>query len=353
MPHADLRNHTRFAEAVLPLADENGRALLVPLLQATFEIDALGGLHLLDEQPAIDLAGTFWPPLPGADQGAERSVRMEPQIAFAKPACDVVLLAHAVAPASQTKCMLVEFAVGGVRQSALVSGERRLLSSRKVGTPAPFDRVALRYEHAFGGADLRSDDRARQRVDSRNPIGRGMAFPGEVPDPEWLMPQVEDPTAPLTEYGQVVPVAGFGFIASHWQPRAGYSGTYDAGWLATRMPLLPRDFDRRYFNAAPPALVCAQSPAGGERVDVVGTTSQGRIGFSLPELGTPLFHAAIRRGPRQTQKMRLDTIVVDTDAMRLTLLWRAQLLLRDGVHGMIAGEFHLPDARARRYFRQA
>lgn len=338
---------------MLPLADQDGQALLVPVLQASFDIAGRGGLRLLDPQPAIDLAGSFWPLPPGSDPNTERSVRMEAQVAFDKPACDVVLLAHAVAPHRATSRMLVEFAVGTARQSALVSGERRLLSSGKIEAPAPFDRLALRYEYAFGGSDLRSVDPARRRIDPRNPIGLGVGIEGVAPDARWRMPRIEDPRAPLRVYGQQVPVIGFGFVASHWQPRAAYAGTYDLEWQQRRMPLLPRDFDRRYFNAAPSALTFMPGPPGGTAVDIVGTTPQGRVNFDLPDLGTPLFHAAPRCGPRKTHKMKLDTIVVDTDLMRLTLIWRTHFFVRDGFHGLLAGEFHLPDSKARRYFRRS
>jgi hypothetical protein len=45
--------------------------------------------------------------------------------------------------------------------------------------------------------------------------------------------------------------AGFGPIACHWQPRVGFAGTYGDAWVANRLPLLPDDFDDRFFQSAP------------------------------------------------------------------------------------------------------
>ena len=55
--------------------------------------------------------------------------------------------------------------------------------------------------------------------------------------------------------GQNVLAAAFGPVGRHWEPRVRYAGTYDDRWTEDRMPLLPKDFDDRFHNAAPPGLV--------------------------------------------------------------------------------------------------
>jgi len=345
MPQAEIFNHTRLAHAVLPLADEQGTSLAVPLLQATFAMFEDGSVRLADEQATIELGGLPW------DGDVEQGWRLEPQMAFVKPGCDVVLNGHALAPQRGCTQMLVELSLGPVARRALVFGPRRLLDGRRITAPEPFERAALRHGNAFGGWDRRHDDPAEHRVEARNPLGRGFRDTRAPIDRDVELPAIEDPAERYQSYGDAPAPVGFGFVAPHVQPRAAFAGTYDARWLANRMPLLPLDFDRRFFAAASPGLACAQPLQGGERASVVGTTARGRLDFTVPALGTPLFHAHLSGRRRTTLKMALDTVVIDTDAMSLTLLWRAHLALRNGLHDLLAGEFHLPDARARSVLR--
>lgn len=341
----EVRNHTRLAQALVPLIDEQGMPVVVPLLQATFVLAAGGALHLADEQPPLALGGIAW------DDDPAQGWRLEPQMAFVKPGCDVVLNGHAVATTRGCTHMPVELTLGPLRRRAVVFGERHLLDGRRVSGPLPFERVPLRYAHAFGGCDARHADPGEHRVEPRNPVGRGFRDTRLPVDRDVELPAIEDPQFRIERYGDAPPPAGFGFMAPHWQPRAAWAGTYDAAWLAERMPLLPRDFDRRFFSAASAGLTSAQALHGGEPASVVGTTPQGRLEFALPALGTPLFHAHLRGRRRATLKLALDTIVIDTDAMQLQMTWRAHLPLRNGPHDLVAGEFHLPDAHAQAALR--
>jgi len=344
---AEIRNHTPLAEAVVPLTDEHGTPVLVPLLQASFDIAGDGTLALPDEVPPLALGGIAW------DDDPAQGWRVEPQMAFVKPGCDVVLNGHALATARGCTRMAVEFTLGAAQRRALVFGERHLLEGRRVSGPQPFERVPLRWTQAFGGRDTRHADAAEHREEPRNPVGLGFRDPRQPVDADVRLPALEDPQLPYARYGDTPPPVGFGFVAPQWQPRTAWAGTYDDAWQATRMPLLPRDFDRRFFCAAASGLALAQPPAGGERASVVGTTPAGRLDFTLPALGTPLFHAHLRGRRRTTLKLVLDTVIVDTDRMQLQMIWRAHLPLRNGPHDLVAGEFHLPDVQARATLRAA
>lgn len=343
---AELFNHTRLAHAVLPLIDEHGTPVVVPMLQATFDLATGGSLRLPDEPPPIALGGIAW------DDEPAQGWRIEPQMAFVKPGCDVVLNGHAVARQRDCTQMLVELVIGATTQRAIVFGERHLLGGRRLTGPEPFERIPLRYAYAFGGTDGRHADAAEHRAEPRNPVGRGFRDARLPVDSDVLLPSIEDPRQLLERYGDTPPPLGFGFVAPHWHPRTAWAGTYDAAWEAERMPLLPRDFDRRYFAAASTGLVLEQPLLGGERVSVVGTTPAGRLDFALPVLGTPLFHAHLRGRRRTTLKLALDTVIIDTDALHLQMIWRSHLPLRNGPHDLLAAEFHLPDARANAALRR-
>ncbi len=248
--------------------------------------------------------------------------------------------------------MSVGLRLGPVERQVLVWGDRWMLRGQQLTAPAAFERIPLRYERAFGGWDRRADDPREHRVEPRNDVGLGFRSPELPVDPEVPWPNLDDPQQPLRAYGDMPPPAGFGFVSPHWQPRARHAGTYGEAWMQSRMPLLPEDFDRRFFNAASPGLVCPALLVGDEAVCVVGTTPEGRIDFRLPRIGVPLFNAILRGRRRVSLKMMLDTVIVDTDERRLTLVWRAHLALRNGMHDLVDAAFHLPDANAGAYRRR-
>jgi hypothetical protein len=103
-----------------------------------------------------------------------------------------------------------------------------------------------------------------------NPVGRGVATRSAdlVDQPA---PCIEDPKAPLSAGKRSAP-AGFGSIASHWDPRRSYFGTFDEDWQKTRMPLMPRDFDPRSQQVAHPCLQLDQAPLPGDPIATRGLT---------------------------------------------------------------------------------
>ena len=60
MGHPVIDNKTGFAADLLLLADEDGRSVAVPLVQATYDIDEIGLLTLARKQPVPNLAQPPW-----------------------------------------------------------------------------------------------------------------------------------------------------------------------------------------------------------------------------------------------------------------------------------------------------
>jgi hypothetical protein len=145
------------------------------------------------------------------------------------------------------------------------------------------------------------------------------------------LPNLEDPEQPLQRFGQVVAPASFGFVSPHWQPRSPFAGTYDEAWNRTRKPLLPKDFNRRYFNAASPGLVAPVFLKGGEPVTLVGVSPLGRRLFALPRV-TPKVTVELVGSEDAHPALNLDTVILDMDEHRAFLLWRGTVPLRDGPH---------------------
>lgn len=329
MPHPAIDNRTPFGAELIPLADTEGRALLVPLMQAAFSIGRDGELTVLDPQPPLAIGGAWW-----GEPGLS-SLRFEPQIAPRKPGVDVVLHGHAVAPQPGTTEMRVGLRFGPLQKIVHVVGERRLLIGGRIGAPAPFERIPLRWELAFGGWDRRDPDPARHVGDPRNPVGCGFRDPRLPRDDTMRLPNIEDPAHPWRGEGDRPPPAGFGFIGPDWQPRAAHAGTYDAAWMRSRRPLLPADFDPRFFNAAADGLVCTTPLRGDEAVTVAGVVPEGRLDFRLPSLPTPTCELELRGGRITEPVLALDTVVIDTDARTVLLTWRGAQPVRTGPQDLL------------------
>jgi hypothetical protein len=325
MGHPEVENGTPFAFEPLFVADEEGRPLLVPLVKATYAIGARG-LSLAEEQLAVNPAGE-----PYGDP-AESSYRYEPECAFAKPATDVVLVASATAPRPGTTEMLVGFQVGPVKKGVRVLGDRaffKTVGGIGITRPASFERIPLVWERAFGGWDRSHPDPRRHELEPRNPVGVGFRAGGSRFEEGLRCPNIEDPARPLKGWGDRPPPAGFGFTSPSWEPRASYAGTYGERWTNERAPLLPADFDRRFLNAAAPGLVAPGYLRGDEPVVATGVTAAGGLSFSLPGVGPPEVVVHHRGRGDARSGTSLDTVIVDADAGRLLLLWRAQVPVRE------------------------
>ncbi|MCV5264373.1 DUF2169 domain-containing protein, partial [Escherichia coli] len=51
-------------------------------------------------------------------------------------------------------------------------------------------------------------------------------------------------------------VAGFGPVPPFFEARQTLAGTFDEEWIENRKPMLPLDFDRRFFQSAPADQQC-------------------------------------------------------------------------------------------------
>lgn len=327
MGHPESDNKTPFELAALPLLDEEGQPVLTVVVKGTFAIGADGRCTLADEQIPVNVSGEPW-----GDDPLTFSYRYEPEIAFTKPATDVVLIGHAVAPQAGTTEVIVGVKVGPVKKEAVVVGDRvwyKSLGQVSATKPRPFEKIPLRWERAFGGWDRSHPDPARHTCEARNPVGVG-SRPSRNFQEGMLLPNIEDPQQPLRKLGEAPPPAGFGFISPHWQPRANLAGTFDERWQKERAPLLPKNFDRRHLNAAAPGLVTSGYLRGDETVLAAGVTAQGKFRFALPAVPPPTVRVALHDRSDQRPPMNLDTVIIEPDERRLLLLWRGMVVLPTG-----------------------
>jgi hypothetical protein len=329
---AELRNRTPFAARELYTADEEGVPALVVVVKVTVSIVPGARCVLAAEQVPVTLEGEPW-----GDDSATSSYKYEPETALVKPGTDVVVIGHAHARPGEDRETLVGIEAGPLRKMARVFGARRW-DKRLLGfeptPPEPFETVPLVWEECYGGRATPvdgGDEGAVTEFEPRNPVGKG--FLARRADPLGTpLPRIEDFDEALTRPTQSPPPAGFGFVSPHWQPRASFAGTYDEQWVRERAPLLPRNFDRRFYNAGAPGLVSATHLRGDEGVRLLGLSPGGTVTFGLPGFAPPQVTIHRRASRPVVLPSNLDTIIVEPDDGRVQLAWRTHLLLDDGPH---------------------
>ncbi|MCC6507558.1 MAG: DUF2169 domain-containing protein [Pirellulaceae bacterium] len=93
---------------------------------------------------------------------------------------------------------------------------------------------------------------------------------------------------------------------------------------------LPRDFDARYFNAAPEDQQIQGDLTGDEVVEVQNVGPHGALTFELPKVDIVV---SVCLGEDLIERpMRCDTVIVNADHATLSMVWRASF----DVHQQVA-----------------
>jgi hypothetical protein len=126
--------------------------------------------------------------------------------------------------------------------------------------------------------------------------------------------------APNIDYpGDPPRPVGFGPIAPAWLPRRTLAGTYDAAWEERRKPLVPDDFDDRFYQAAPEDQQARGYLIGGEEVELRNLTPSGPLSFCLPKVALG-FRTQFVRAP-ENHIGNIHTVLIEPDQKRLIMVW--------------------------------
>lgn len=335
MAGIELLNTTPFTAAWIPLINEAGQEVMVVIVKGTWRISNGGTLTLMEEQTSLEVAGAY------RGEPGESSPIYEPETAFVKPATDIALIGHAFPPEKGLTSFDVEFSVGALASSARIFGERewgKRFGMERITPPAPIvEPVDLSYELAFGGWDRSNEDPELHTFEARNPVGTGYRHKKYGKFVEGApLPRIEHPKHPIKGSKDAPPPAGFGFIAPHWMPRSQFVGTYDDAWQKSRMPLLPTDFDRRFFNAAHPDLIADGYLEGNETVSITNASPEGSIRFDLPGIPPPSVQLNDRDNGLMDIEMRLDTVIVNMNDGTVQMIWRGYTDIHGRLHRIAA-----------------
>jgi hypothetical protein len=243
-----------------------------------------------------------------------------------KPRADCLFVGSAFAPGgSPVESLEVTFAVGGMRKTLVVFGDRNWLREAdgraRLTRPVPFVELPIRAEYAHGGFKSKY-----------NMHGIGFGTLDESPGASL-------PAANILPRGEVsvwferdVPHAGFGVLPRDRLPRRALAGTFDEKWITRRRPLPPEDFDVSFFNTAPLDQQVESFLVGDEPIHLENLHPHApQFRSELP--GTHVRCFAHRQTdaahPEDHEFVEiatvLDTCIVNVPEETLTLVWRGTL----------------------------
>lgn len=315
-----LKNHSPFKAAIAVFPNEHGVDSLYLTIKGTF---ALGRtVTMASEQLPVRLTDEFW------GEPGRSSLKYAAEVHLTKPATDIIVIGTARATDGKPVTSLdVTVQADSVRRTIKVFGDRkwcRYEDQWRISPPASFVSMPIVYERAFGGVHEDVRDRSKTTFEPRNPVGRGFQggrSPAEIDGQP--LPNLEDPALLISKPEDHPSPVCFGFIASSWEPRKSFAGTYDERWQRQRAPYIPEDFQKSYFNAAHPDLVCSGYLRGGEPVTLTNMSVGSPLTFNLPRIE---FDVAVQIDKRtETPAMNLETVLIEPDEMRLSLLWRGEV----------------------------
>jgi hypothetical protein len=351
---ATIENYTGAPHFWFEQTGPEGERLDVLVVRATFDFAAEGKVMTFSrEQHPVVLGDSFTGPV---DSDAHRAVvKDDGDLLPYKPGTDILVSGHAQSPDGRAHLnWTAGIRVGKVQKILRLHGPRHFrkgLFGWRLGPTEPTTSVVLDYRLAFGGcidvpAALTSDGEPDTVKHSGNPAGCGW-----LPKPaayrkldkrarkhvaDWVdgqkvmtAPQIEDALEPVTHPYQCLPAHGLGALARWWAPRLAYQGSYDEEWRKDRYPLLPNDFDSRFYQCAHPDLVAIPHLIGDESVTLSGLLAQ-KWDMRLP--GWRLIAVVTRASGDSTVSFPvLDTVRFNLDLHRASLVWRTNFESDDPV----------------------
>jgi hypothetical protein len=296
---AVIDNHTGVPHFWFEQTGPDGERLDVLIIRATFDFAANGArISLATQQRPVAFGDQFEG---DASSDPLRAVLQDDgDLLPFKPGTDILISGHAHAPNGRPQlAWLASVEVGQVKKVLRLHGPRQFRKrffGWRLDPTEPTTSIPLDYRLAYGGCidipDSLSDDGKPDAIKyPGNPAGCGwlpdraaykrLSRPARRHVARWISelrvlraPQIESVTDPVRHPHHNVATQGFGPLPRWWAPRLAYQGTCDDQWLRTRYPLLPGDFDSRFFQTAPPDLIAAPHLTGDESVTLAGLLAE-------------------------------------------------------------------------------
>lgn len=281
-----------------------------------------------------------------------------------KPGTDISFLGDALSPSKEPeKSWTISIRVGNVAKEIDVCGPRfwqpvikekwagfsakrpkRVISGWTLGEPEPTRQVSVCWKNAYGGVIPGTDDAEGSTpadVERRNPLGCGIVTLDMPADAQIVRAPQITACGETLDWRDAPEPQGLGLVSPWWCSRQQYTGTYDDAWLKERHPLLPRDFDTKFWQAAHPDLIATPHLRGDENYELHNLHPEHRIAKGrLP--GLTLGVHCQREDRDEWHVLKMDSVQFDwRKDGRILLTWRARFPLSE------AGETKLTLTRVR------
>ena len=342
-----ISSHLPFVVDVRSSKDAQGYPCATLMLKATYSLPIAG------QMPAVAPEQMPWfyadEPLDETGTGAPAH---EADLPYDKPHPEFLVVGQAHAPKGQpTERFPFSVTVGQTAKRMNAVGARTWRRGLLLGSASDIEPtlcVPASYAYGFGGIDPTNPE-THQQWCATNFAGSGFcAHPDSSAADGMRLPQLE-PMGQAFKYPCKRFVSlGLGPLGRAWVPRRDWAGTYDQAWQDTRRPDLPLDFDTRYFQSAAQDQWLSGALAG-QPVELINLTAANSVygselRFTLPALD---YVATVtpRRGTRTKVQLRADTLVLEPDAGRFSIIARKQVALIEGLHELEAVEFGHPKDR--------
>lgn len=373
----EFRNLTPFPALNYVMLDKNNHEHTVVVMKTTYNFVEIEKNYFQTEIVDDDTMSPLCIQDEFRGEVNQSQVIQESDLSPFKPACDIIVNGTAHAPKGQlTDVLPVSLTLISpdnnviLNKSIMVTGEREFRKKSKgrweLTPPTPFSCLPIDWQYSFGGecrvdkndtgfnaipeeyllspeAIVNHPDKINpplaHTVFHYNPLGCGYteSWYLAVSQKECLpAPRILFPDAPfdidafnaLTKgkvdlSGRTYEPAGFGIKGRNWQPRLAKAGTYDKTWLEQRHPYLPENFDFSYWNAAPQDQQITSLPSCSQFV-LNGFYPSGVVKVNLPN-HEALVLLRMRDGKLIPQKMKADTLVLNSDEKLITITWRIVL----------------------------
>ncbi|HLA63416.1 MAG TPA: DUF2169 domain-containing protein [Rhodothermales bacterium] len=312
------------------------RLMAALVAKATFRIGPGGAAELETQEPV---------PLFDSDTPSELGLIPRDDLVRRDAAFEVVVLGAAYAAAGRpATAVTVSLTVGAVRRDLLVIGDRRwegLPGRYQMSAPAPFTRMPMGWERAFGGtAEVLIDlESVVTLSDARNPAGRG--YDGEkaarqlgesLPMPQGYpvlvnaaalrrLPNLEDPRARIIRFGDAPDPAGWSALPldSAFHVTRALEGLDPATLTSEQLV----DHDPLLYRAHPQWVIAL--PPRGATITLENATPGGRLATALPALRVVFDY--VNDGRTATRDLVPQMLVLYPEEGRMTVTYRKPFTL--------------------------
>jgi hypothetical protein len=317
-----IENYTPYRASGAIVVDGNGAKHWVVAVRGTFTVNRDGRIDIAEEQSDPLLV-----PVYRGEDGLS-SLLYEADVIAEKPLVDILVNGSAFAPGgTPVRDVTIGLRTSFFQKSLVVKGDRvwqrNWIGRITPSQPDVFVEMPVTYERAYGGFDRSNPNPKKQRMFAPNPVGTGVCIRKKD--------LVGKPVANVEFLGaarRARSAAGFGPICSYWAPRAQYAGTYDSEWMEKCKPLLPWDFDNRFFNCAPEDQQIQGRYPGGDRIEVTNMSPEGTFVFTVPEIVLGFKTYFSKKGGGQSiehHRSSIKTVIVEPGKKQFIVVWQSTL----------------------------